>query len=674
MSFRPWSGSLVAGITLALMVSTLAPQRADAALTCGDIPDLTTFFFQKHITAHQIDDAIRQRTVETYVKRLDPQRILYLEAERAELQQSLLGLFLETRSGDCSRLRRVHQEVVGRNREVEGFVRGFVARDDYVLDEEAVLQLDPDERGSPATKEERDDLLRTLVHFQVSNYLEAGETLDEAKRRLVHRYELLTKRVTEQSREDLYASFLDAFAGALDPHSSYLSAHVWEDFQIQMELSLEGIGVALSERDGYAVVENVIPGGATDRIGALEPGDRIIAVADKGKEPVDIIDMALRDVVRLIRGRKGTEVQLTILRQGEKTERFNVLIERDQIDLEQQAAKLRIEEVERGGRTLKLGVLDLPSFYGGDRDPAKRLGSRDVRRLLAKAKREKIDGLVLDLSRNGGGLLEDAVTISGFFIREGGVVAVRDGGERSRILPDPDSSVLYDGPLVVLTSRISASASEILAGALKDYRRAVIVGDDHTFGKGTVQSLFPLRPGLGALKVTTGLFFRPGGRSTQHSGVAAHVSMPSLFATDEFGERALPHSLRAPVIEAFTTEEARGRGDSAWKPLDDGVVRELARRSQERQAKNEFFDEVRDELAKREEDDGVVRLSELIAERAENHAGTGTDKTLAAGTASAAVPKTEDPDDEELSPQAKEALEVLSDLVDLSRPSSSAGI
>ncbi|MCP3984601.1 MAG: tail-specific protease [bacterium] len=662
--FRP--GLIAAGLALTLSAPLLLPQAAQAALTCGDIPDLTTFFFQKHITAHQLDDGIRKRTIETYLKRLDPQRVFFLESELAELQDSLQSLFLETRSSDCSRLRRLHQDVLGRNREVEGFIRGYVARQDYALDTDVTLLLDPDERGSPATKEERDELLRTLVHFQISNYLDGDSGLDEAKKRLVHRYELRTKRVSELTREDLYSQFLDAFAGALDPHTSYLSPHVWEDFQIQMELSLEGIGVALTERDGYAVVEQIIPGGATDRIGALEPTDRIIAVAEEGRESVDIIDMALRDVVRLIRGRKGTRVQLTVLRKGDTTERFNVSIQRDTIDLEEQAAKLRIENVEVGDQKLRLGVLDLPSFYGGDRDPAKRLGSRDVRRLLAKVRREELDGLLLDLSRNGGGLLEDAVTISGFFIEDGGIVAVRDGGDHGRVLPDPDNGVLYGGPLVVLTSRVSASASEILAGALKDYGRAVVVGDDHTFGKGTVQSLFPLRPGLGALKVTTGLFFRPGGTSTQHAGVAADVVMPSLFATDEFGESALSHSLRAPSIDSFL---GKGSPQLGWKPIPPDLVQELARRSETRQTDDEFFATIREELAKREASEGVVRLADLVAERKGNGSDplAANESGLAAGNASAAVPEQDHAKDEELTPHAQEGLRVLGDLILLSR-------
>jgi carboxyl-terminal processing protease len=388
------------------------------------------------------------------------------------------------------------------------------------------------------------------MHFQISNYLASDTELSEARRRVADRYTRARKRWAEQDPEDLYAVYLDSFARALDPHSGYLSADDLEDFQIGMQLSLEGIGVALSERDGYAVVEQVIPGGAADRLDVLRPKDKIIAVADEGGDPVDVIDMALREVVRLIRGKKGSRVRLSVLRQEDKTERFEVAIVRDKIDLEEQAAKLRYETVPVGDRNLKLAVLDLPSFYG-DRDPSKRQCSRDVADILRQIQKEEADGLLLDLSRNGGGLLDDAVRISGFFIREGGVVAIKDAASRTRVLPDPDDGTLYSGPMVVLTSRVSASASEILAGALKDYRRAVIVGDDHTFGKGTVQSVIPLRPGLGAMRVTTALFFRPGGNSTQNSGVEADIVLPSLFDAESFGEKSQPYSLPSQRIDPF---------------------------------------------------------------------------------------------------------------------------
>jgi carboxyl-terminal processing protease len=449
-----------------------------------------------------------------------------------------------------------------------------------------------------------------------------------------------------------------------------------QDFNIQMKLSLEGIGVALSEEDGFAVVQQVIPGGPADRLKALEPNDRVIAVAEEGKQPVDVIDMALRDIVRLIRGRAGSKVQLTVLRQAEKTERFQVAIVRDKIDLEEQAAKLEVREVPAGGRMLKLGVLDLPSFYGdGDPDPRKRQASRDVRRLLEDAKRQRVDGLVLDLSRNGGGLLDDAVKLSGYFIRAGGIVGVREASERSRIHHDPDAGIVYGGPLVVLTSRVSASASEILVGALQDYRRAVVVGDDHTFGKGTVQSLISLPPGdplpKGGIKITTGMFFRPGGESTQHAGVASDVRLPSLLASDEIGESAQPNALPVERIAPFASRVANDAANG-WRPLTPELIAELARRSQERVGKDKYFVEIEKKLAERAADDGVTKLAEILAEQEEAKRNDLADArpTAGAGNASLApppgAPVNAKKEDEAPNPHLDEALRVLADLVQLS--------
>jgi carboxyl-terminal processing protease len=403
----------------------------------------------------------------------------------------------------------------------------------------------------------------------------------------------------------------------------------------------------------------IAPGGAADRITALQPKDRIVAVAEDGKDAVDIIDLPLRDVVRLIRGKKGTRVHLTVLREGETVERFQVAILRDKINLEEQAAKLSFETVEKEEQKLKLAVLELPSFYGdGDGDPNKRQGSRDVRRLLEEAKREKARGVLLDLSRNGGGLLDDAVRISGFFVRRGGIVAVQSSQDRTRVLEDPDGNVIWAGPLVVLTSRVSASASEILAGAMKDYNRAVLVGDAHTFGKGTVQSLIPLRSGLGALKITTGLFFRPGGASTQHAGVAADVTLPSLLTEDLVGERTQEHSLQVENIGSFVSKNANGgrRDDQHWKPVNPPLLGELARRSEARVSENSFFQEIEEQVAKRQADDGIVRLSELLAEQEQEKAQNGEKP---AGD----VAEQDSDEDEDPKPQLEEALSVLADLV-----------
>jgi carboxyl-terminal processing protease len=637
-----------------LLAAGAAPAHAE--LTCGDLRDLSTLLLQKHIRVHMMTPEVRARAVQTYLERLDPQRLLYLDAEQQRLSERLEEAFLQVRSGECAKLRAIHEDAVSRTREQEAYVRKFVGADGYQVDTRAEIVLDPEKRGWPVTAAQRDAWLKALLHFQASNFLSSGEPLGEAKKRIVHRYELRTARMAELDRDDLYAGFLDSLANSLDPHSSYLTQDALDDFQIQMQLSLEGIGVALSERDGYSVVEQVIPGGAADRVGGLQPQDRIVAVAEEGGTPVDIIDMPLREVVNRIRGKKGTKVHLTVVREGEKTERFHVAIVRDKIDLEEQAAKLRLETVEQQGKRLKLAVIELPSFYGdGDGDPNKRQGSRDVQRLLEEAKREKAQGLLLDLSRNGGGLLDDAVRISGFFVRRGGIVAVQSSEDRTRVLEDPDGELVWPGPLVLLTSRVSASASEILAGAMKDYRRAVVVGDAHTFGKGTVQSLIPLRPGLGALKITTGLFFRPGGASTQHEGVAADVVLPSVLTEDLVGERTQPHSLRVDGIESFVSASANGDGNgSRFRPVSNPVVSELARRSQARVSGSQMFREIEEQVAKRKADDGVVRLSELLAEQEQEKAKNGGEKKPTEAAQA---------DDEAPTPHLEEALQVLADLV-----------
>jgi carboxyl-terminal processing protease len=673
---RPsWMRLLLAALAcLALVPATTRGDEGRSrggtpVLGCDDLGELMTYYLRRHVRYGEIDDALRQRTAASYLERVDPQRTLFLGGESERWQGRLAAAVDGIRGGECALLRELRADVQKRLAAEEGAVRAFVKAPGYVLDERAKLVLDPEKRGWPKQAAARDELLRTLSHFQISNYLNAKIDLEEAEDKLVHRYELRTRRWDEQSEEELLAGFLNAFANALDPHSVYLSADDLEDFQIGMQLSLEGIGVALSERDGYAVVEEIIPGGAADQLRVLKPQDKIIAVAEEEGRFVDVIDMRLRDIVRLIRGRKGTRVRLTVLRQGENVQRFEVAIVRDKIDLEEQAAKLRVEERESEGRKLRLAVVELPSFYG-DRDPNKRQGSRDVARILEQVHESKSDGLLLDLSRNGGGLLEDAVRISGFFIAEGAVVGIRGTTERSRVLNDSDEEVQYRGPLVVLISRVSASASEILAGALQDYGRAVIVGDDQTFGKGTVQSVFPLPPGLGALKVTTALFFRPGGASTQASGVASDVVVPSPFNLDLFGERKLPYSLPPQAISPFPSEEANVGNGSGWTPVGAGLVAELRTRSEARQRADEALKKVREDLAERARDDGVLEIAEILKpEQKVDTAGlgAGVDAGVPAGAGAAETAAAGDgapgARSDEPTPQLEEALRVLADLV-----------
>jgi carboxyl-terminal processing protease len=623
-----------------LLGNALLPTGVEAfgtpELTCGRSYDLVKSLLKRHISYRELNPELRERAIDAYIDSIDPSKALFLSSEIERLHLQLRGVFFGMQNDECELLEQLHLDLVKRYERMEEEVRAFVSDDGYAIDTEVELILDPDKRGNPPTEEARQDLVKRLAHFQMSNYQSGDLDLAKAKEKLIHRYELTTKRIRELEPRDTYGNFLNAFAGSLDPHSTYYPPEEVEDFEIQMSLSLDGIGVALSSRDGYSIVERVIPGGATDKAKALEPGDKIIAVAQEGAEPVDIVDMALRDVVSIIRGERGTKVRLTVLRKSDTTERLEVEIERDQVTIEDAAATLEFRDVEIGGEKKKLAILDLPTFYG-DADPSKRQSGRDVRDLLRQVQEAKVDGLLLDLSRNGGGKLESSVEIAGLFIRKGGIVAVKNVFSEVQVLEDQDQDIVYDGPLVILTSRLTASASEIVAGAMKDYGRAVIVGDDHTFGKGTVQS-FVHQPGrLGAIKVTTALFFRPGGASTQHEGVASDIVLPSVFATDDLGERYTQYSLGSQTISPFLEKPIMLSSTTPildWPQLSPDLVGELKRRSETRVGASEDFAKINEKLAKQAARDDIVRLDELIREREEAEIEATHSATEADGAAS----------------------------------------
>jgi len=643
-------------LLLGFQLAAASPSPA-ASLTCEIVPRFMRTYLQNHVRYNRLDQEIEARTIDVYLRRIDPSRTVLLESEAEQIRGSLEGAFQKVQEGSCTFLSSLHATFIEELRAVEEFVRSTVSSPDYEIDTTVELILDPEKRGHPKTPEDQRKLLSSLVHFQISNYLGAGETLDNAKKLLIHRYELRTKHLADLDTVDLYTAFLNAFATSLDPHSNYLSAEVLDDFRISMTLSLEGIGVALSERDGYAVVERIIPGGAADRLDVLQPKDKLITVAQENGEAVNIIDMPLREAVRLIRGKKGSQVHLTVLRQGEHTERFPVTIVRDKIDLEEQAAKVRFEEREVEGKKIKLAILELPSFYGGA-DPTERQSTKDVAKLLRQVNEERADGLVLDLSRNGGGLLEHAVTISGFFLRKGEIVGVDNAHGKRQILSDKDENILYSGPMVVHTSRVSASAAEILAGALKDYKRAIITGDDHTFGKGTVQTVSSLPPGQGALKITTAMFFRPGGKSTQNNGVRSDVVIPSLLTRNDFGEKTQRYALENQETTPFLSSYANAVPPSSrWRPISTDVVSKLARKSRDRVDSTEEFAEIRDKLKEAELNNGVIRLTEILKEQEEAKADDGTPLSEESSNG--------DGDIEKISPQLMEATNILADLVDL---------
>jgi carboxyl-terminal processing protease len=617
---------------LIILLMFLLPAFAQAEnLTCTDLPGVMKDFLSNHYAMKNLDDGIKTHTVDQMVKRLDITKTLLYESDLVKLRQDLMGMFGTMREGNCVALQEVYSLFLTRARENEQFVKKFLGPG-YKLDETVELNTDLDKRPYVKTKAEKDELLRKFVHFQIANATLEGHSLDEAKKEQIHRYELQTRRLSERETDKLVTSFAQAFALALDPHSSYLSPENMEDFHIQMQLSLEGIGASLSSENGFTIIEELIPGGGAERTGLLKPKDKIIAVAQEGEKPINVIDMDLRDVIKMIRGKKGTKVTLTILRQAEKTNRFVVTIVRDRIDIKEQEAKLTYETRRVGPREYVFAIIDLPSFYGGE--TGDKSCYEDVKGLLEKAKGKNVDGMILNLSRNGGGILRDAVRIAGLFLGKGGVVATKDRQNNISVLANgipsrqdregkisirsfskEDPAAIYTGPLVVLTSRVSASASEIVAGALKDYHRAVVVGADHTFGKGSVQMLVQLPHGFGGITVTIALYFLPGGASTQKTGVAADIVLPGLLSYEEIGESALDYPLPTQTIASFVYSPDGSPGSyPPWRLVDSSLIVALAAKSAARIAKDENFAEIiktSKEIAGRKH---IVRVSDLLKE------------------------------------------------------------
>ena len=618
-----------------LMILLLPVSTRAANLTCSRLPMLMEKFLASHYAMKNMTGEIKSHAVDQMTKSLDPSKTLLYESDVERLKPVLQGVFVSMQSGDCTALQQVYDLLVARARENEAIVKKILGPD-YRLDETVELNTNVNKRPYVKTTVEKQSLLKKVVQFQIENNLLTGINLAEAKKQQIHRYELQTMRVVEHNPEKLITSLAEAFALALDPHTSYLSPENLEDLRIQMQLSLEGIGAVLNNDNGFTVIVELIPGGGAERSGLLKPKDKIIAVTQEGGKPIDVIDMDLRDIIKMIRGKKGTLVTLTILRQTEHTNRFDATIKRDKIEIKEQEAKIAYETRTVDDKQYHFGVIDLPSFYGDENE--KKSCYEDVKGLLAEARRRHVDGIVLDLSRNGGGLLKEAVRLSGLFLDKGGVVATKDSQERVTILangsatsgtegdkrkvvtfPAEDPRALYTGPLVVLTSRMSASASEIVAGALKDYRRAVIVGSDRTFGKGSVQELSPLPWELGGMKVTKGLYFLPGGKSTQKMGVEADVRLPIMFMFEDVGETELDYPLPVQAITPFLG--VPGNATPPWKTLGQPLLAELAARSKARVAKDAKFTEIIKNNKEAAGKKGIIRLTDLRKDMEKQNGG-----------------------------------------------------
>ncbi|SOC56006.1 C-terminal processing peptidase-1. Serine peptidase. MEROPS family S41A [Chromohalobacter canadensis] len=499
-----------------------------------------------------LDDEWSSRAFQRYLDVLDPQRAYLLSRDVKDFQD-LDSSFDEAL--DEGKLERVYELYARYQERLEARLKWMIDRldngNEFDYQSNERLALDREDESWAEEQEALDRLWeKRLKNAALTQSLSAPEedNAEDIAETLRDRYENQLSRVEQTNAEDVLVLFLSAVTGTVDPHTEYLSPSQSESFDIQMKLSLEGIGALLQSEGEYVKVSSLVPGGPADKGDALEPADRIVAVGqDEDGEMVNVVGMRLDEVVDLIRGPKGSTVRLDVIpaKAVDVTRTHTVRITRDTVKLEDQAASSEVVTVTREGEDHKVGVIDVPTFYvdfdawqAGDSDY--RSSTRDVAKEIDKLKQEGVEGIVLDLRNNGGGALQEANSLIGLFIDRGPTVQVRDARGRINLYGDSDRGTHYDGPLTVLVNRLSASASEIFAGAIQDYGRGLVVGNQ-TFGKGTVQTLNDLSHGQ--VKLTRAKFYRITGESTQLRGVEPDITFPSLIGKDDIGESALDNAL-----------------------------------------------------------------------------------------------------------------------------------
>ena len=511
---------------------------------------------RQHYRQAKLDDRLSADIFERYLESLDGNRSYFLASDIEEFERYRLELDDAIKSADLQPAFDMFLRLQQRNRERMAYAIALLdAEPDFTLDEE--FRFDRSEGPWAASEAELDEVWRQRVKNDALSLLLAGKTWPEASEVLLKRYERVVKRIDQVSADDVFETFMNAYSHVFDPHSSYLSPRNSEEYNIAMSLSYEGIGASLQLIDDYVTVMNVIPGGSAAQSGLIKVNDRITAVGQGAEGAmVDVVGWRLDDVVQLIRGPVNTVVRLQVLPAGAAPGGAENVVQftRSKISLESQAARKDVRRTTRGDRDVTIGIIDVPSFYQDYQakvagETEYRSTTRDVRRLIDEARKDGVQALVLDLRNNGGGHLSEATSLTGLFIPQGPVVQLRETGGRIEVLDDPEPGVAWEGPLVVLVNRASASASEILAGAIQDYGRGVVVGQQ-TYGKGSVQSLYPLdryalgpRSGFGQLTVTIGKYYRVTGDSTQHRGVTPDIELPSPISVEDVGESTRPSAL-----------------------------------------------------------------------------------------------------------------------------------
>lgn len=554
LAFALSSQGLLANlVTENASVQKLSPLPEHASTTRNIVDALAS----RHYVTATLNDQLSSRIFDAYLKDLDPTKSYLLQSDVDQFARVYRYSFdNDLRRGDLGAafkiFNRYHQRTIDRFKKNLKVLDAGIGQFDFTKDE--YLPLDREDAPWAKTQAELDDLWRRRLKHSVLNLKLTDKEDEKITELMLKRYRNRLVRTKQTNSEDVYQLFMNSFTNTYDPHTQYFSPRTSENFNINMSLSLEGIGAVLQREDEYTKVVSLVPAGPADKSKRLFPDDRIIAVGQGVKgDMVDVVGWRLDEVVQLIRGKKDTIVKLDVIAAENKdsAESKIIHIRRNTVRLEEQSAQSDIIEFEQFGHTHKIGIVDIPTFYIDFRalqrgDKNYKSTTRDVRELLVDLIEQGVEGIIIDLRDNGGGSLQEANFVTGLFIDHGPTVQIRNKSNRVNILTDRDNRTVYDGPLAILVNRLSASASEIFAGAIQDYQRGLVIGSQ-TFGKGTVQSLIPLN--RGQLKITQAKFYRISGESTQHQGIIPDILYPVSYDNDSIGESSLDHPLTWDKIE-----------------------------------------------------------------------------------------------------------------------------
>lgn len=571
-----------------------------------------------HYSKPPLNDARSVIIYDSYIKLLDPSRSYFLASDIAEFDKWKTQFDDFLKSGNLGPGFTIYKRYLDRVKSRLDFTLAELNKGVDKIDFTTHETLLIDRKDAPWLQNETElnDLWRKRVKDEVLRLKIAGKEPKAIQELLTKRYKNQLARLDQTRAEDIFQAYINTFAQSYDPHTNYLSPDNAENFDINMSLSLEGIGAVLQSDNDQVKIVRLVPAGPAAKTKQVAPADKIVGVAQGDKEMVDVIGWRLDEVVKLIRGPKGSVVRLEVIpasnAPNDQTSKI-VSITREAVKLEEQAAKKSVLKLKQDGRDYKLGIIEIPAFYLDFKafragDPEYKSTTRDVKKLLTELQKEKVDGVVIDLRNNGGGSLQEATELTSLFIDKGPTVLVRNADGRVDVLEDENTGAFYKGPLALLVNRLSASASEIFAGAMQDYHRGLIIGGQ-TFGKGTVQTIQPLNHG--ELKLTLAKFYRVSGQSTQHQGVLPDIDYPSIIDTKEIGESALPEAMPWDTIRPAIKPAV-----DPFKPF----LAQLKARHESRSAKDPEFVYIRDRLALTQQlmNEKTVSLNEV--ERRARHA------------------------------------------------------